>query len=158
MSGHVPGAAIAMAARPAPARSDRRGRPTPMWGRHTWLGGRRRTGGRRAGENDGAFVDLHGAGLFAIVGAIILLNYLDAWFTIFFLSHGAREMNPLVDRLLGLGPWPFVVAKSAGIGLCVAVLSVTKNFRAARAGLAIVLIGYTLLLLWHVRLLGHVPE
>ena len=137
---------------------DRRSRPTPMFSAHTWLGGRRRSGGRRPGEAANAFVDQHGHGVFLVVVAIIALNFLDAWFTTLFLSHGGEELNPLIQQLLDLGTLPFVLCKSVGIGLCVAILTVARNFRFARAGLGIVLIGYGLLLGWHVFLFTHLPD
>lgn len=136
---------------------DRRRMPTPMLSRFTLFGGRRRTGGRRDGEQDGVFVDVHGWVLFSAVLAIVGLNFLDAWFTIFFLSLGGQELNPVIDWVLGKGTWAFIAVKSVGIGVCVAVLTITKNFRIARAGLISVLGGYSALLLWHLHLLRQVP-
>lgn len=123
-----------------------------MFCRHTFFGGRRR-GGRRAEDAHGTFVDVHGHGLFAVVTGIVALNLLDAWFTLLFLSHGGRELNPVVDAILGWGSWPFVLFKTVGIGLCMTFLVLTKNFRAARIGIGIVLVGYLLLLGWHLYLL-----
>lgn len=134
---------------------DRRRRPTPMWSRYALFGGRRRTV-RRAEEREGAFVDVHGPRLLLLVLAIVALNLLDAWFTLLFLAHGGKEMNPFVQQILDLGghPWPFVVFKTIGIGLCCAFLTLTKNFRSARFGLWFVLGGYTVLLGWHLYLLS----
>ena len=137
--------------------SDRRSSPTPMFSRYTWRGGRRRRGGRRPGEDASTFVDMHGGVLFAIVSAVATLNFLDAWFTVYFISYGGMELNPIVDQLLLMGTWPFILAKSIGIGVCVAVLTVTKNFLIAKIGLGIVLVGYSALLGWHLYLLGHIP-
>lgn len=136
-------------------RPDRRRRPTPMLSRYALFGGRRRTV-RRDEEREGAFVDVHGPRLFLLVLTIVALNLLDAWFTLLFLSHGGRELNPFVQRLLdfGGGPWPFLVFKTVGIGLCCAFLTLTKNFRPARFGLWIVFAGYAVLLGWHFYLLS----
>lgn len=125
-----------------------------MFSWHAWFGGRRRAA-RRAEERVGSFVDLHGPALFLVVIGIVALNLLDAWFTLLFLSHGGREMNPVVQALLdlGYGPWPFLVFKTFGIGACVLFLTVTKNFRPARLGMAFVLVGYLVLLGWHLYLL-----
>ena len=100
---------------------------------------------------------MHGGVLFAIVSAVATLNFLDAWFTVYFISYGGMELNPIVDQLLLMGTWPFILAKSIGIGVCVAVLTVTKNFLIAKIGLGIVLVGYSALLCWHLYLLGHIP-
>ncbi len=134
--------------------ADRRGQPTRMWSRHSLLGGRRRTV-RRAAERDGAFVDVHGPRLLSLVLAIVALNLLDAWFTLLFLSHGGKELNPVVQVVLDLGghPIPFLLLKTLGIGAACAFLTLTKNFRCARFGLWFVLAGYSVLLVWHYHLL-----
>ncbi len=50
-------------------------------------------------------------------------------------------MNPAIDMVLQMGlPW-FIATKSLGIGLCVALLTLTKNHRLARVGLGIILVG-----------------
>jgi hypothetical protein len=136
------------------AASDRRQGPTPMFCRYTLLGGRRR-GGRRVGERAACFVDQHGHGLFSALLGIVALNVLDAWFTLYFLSYGGQELNPVVNAVLGLGIWPFVWFKTLGIGACAVFLALTKNFRPARIGLAFVLVGYSLLLGWHLFLLSR---
>ncbi len=140
--------AEASAAHP-PRGVDRRTRPTPFLSRYALYGGRRRSAGRRASDGREVFVDLHGAGLWTVVLAIVALNILDAWFTVFFLSHGGQELNPIIESILHLGTWPFIALKSVGIGLCVAVLTIAKNFRYARLGLGCVLVGYSALLGWH---------
>jgi len=138
--------------------TDRRARPTPMWSRHAIFGGRRRTV-RRAEEREGSFVDVHGHRLFLLVSAIVALNLLDAWFTLLFLSHGGRELNPFVQVVLDLDghPWPFLWFKTFGIGLACAFLALTKNFRPARIGLWFVFGGYSLLLGWHLYLCSWLP-
>ncbi len=137
--------------------TDRR-RQQRLLNRHTLFGGRRR-GPRRVEERIGYIADQHGLGIFLVVVAVALLNILDAFYTMFFLSHGAVEMNPFVDWVLVEGGvWPFIIVKSIGIGVCVSFLTLTKNFPAARIGLLIVLVGYLALFGWHLHLLGMVPE
>ena len=84
-----------------------------MFSRHAFFGGRRRQP-RRAAERDGAFVDVHGLRVFAVVMLIVLLNLADAWFTLLFLSYGGQELNPVVQQVLDLSahPWPAVMASS----------------------------------------------
>jgi hypothetical protein len=123
-----------------------------MFSRHALLGGRR-AGGRRVGEQQAVFVDRHGPGLLAVGLAIVVLNVLDAWFTLLLLSMGGREMNPLVQAILDWSVPAFLLFKTAGIGVCVGFLALTKNFRAARIGMGVVLGGYALLLGWHLYLL-----
>lgn len=133
---------------------DRRRQLTPMLSRYVFRGGRRRAV-RRAEEREGAFVDLHGPGMLLVVLAILALNVLDAWFTLLFLSHGGEELNPFVQAVLDLGghPYPFVLLKTVGVGFACALLMLARNFCAARFGLAFVLVGYTILLGWHLVLL-----
>ena len=134
---------------------DRRS-PQGVLTRHSVLGGRRRVA-RRLGERVGYIADQHGVFLFVAVAAIIVLNILDAFYTMLFLSHGGIEMNPFVDWVLQTGGvWLFLLVKSVGIGLCVGFLTVTKNFTASRVGLVLVLAGYLALLCWHWHLLGYI--
>ena len=86
------------------------------------------------------------------------LNFLDAWFTVLFLSHGGTELNPFVDELLMLGTWPFILVKSLGIGICCVVLTLTRKFWMSRLGLGFVFTGYTLLLGWHLFLLTRLDS
>jgi len=133
--------------------TDRRRRPTPMFSRYTWFGGRRQHV-RRLEDDQEVFVDRYGSGLLLAVLCVVLLNLADAFFTLLFLAHGGQEMNPLVDQVLAYGPRVFILFKTLGIGVCAGFLTLTKNFRAARVGLWIVLIGYSLLLCWHLLLLA----
>lgn len=137
---------------------DRRQRPTPMFSRYVFWGGRRRHV-RRIEERDGAFVDIHGPWALLVVLAVVALNLLDAFFTLLFLSHGGTELNPLVQLVLESEwhPWPFLLLKTIGIGLACGFLIVAKHFRSARWGMAFVLLGYTVLLGWHLFLLQHLP-
>lgn len=130
-----------------------------MFSRHVLWGGRRRAV-RRAGERDGAFVDVHGPAMLFLVLAVVALNLLDAWFTLLFLSHGGTELNPVVQTVLDLGghPWPFLLLKTIGIGAAAAFLAIAKNFWPARCGLVCVLLGYSALLGWHLFLLQQLDR
>ncbi|MFM1871385.1 MAG: hypothetical protein RL398_807 [Planctomycetota bacterium] len=142
----------------ARGRADRR-KPQSLFARQVWFGGRR-VAARRASEREGAIVDSHGPLLLVMALAIVTLNLLDAWFTMLFLSYGGRELNPMVDMLLQMGhhPWPFIILKTLGIGIAVVLLALAKNFRSARFGLALVLLGYTVLLGWHLYLYTHLDS
>jgi len=119
-----------------------------MFSRHALLGGRREAC-RRDDERWGNFVDNHGWVLFMVVSAVLLLSVLDALFTVLFLSYGAVELNPVVAASLDSGLWLFLTMKSLGIGICVTFLTLTKNFKVSRAGLGVVFVGYSALLVWH---------
>ncbi len=134
--------------------ADRRRAPTPMLSRFACVGGRRAVG-RRVAERANIYVDQHGPLLLLVVVWLTALNFLDAYFTFLFLSYGGQELNPVVDHLLTYGPWPFLLAKSVGVGLCVGFLTATKNFLSARIGLGLLTFGYTVLLGWHFYLLSY---
>ncbi len=129
-----------------------------MFSRFVLRGGRRRKV-RREEERDGAFVDIHGAGVLLVVLLIVALNLLDAFFTLLFLSHGGTELNPVVQWVLDSTwhPWPFLLMKTVGIGIACAFLMIAKHFRSARVGMAFVLVGYAVLLGWHLTLLQYLP-
>ena len=130
-------------------RADRRARPTPALSRYSLWGGRRATV-RRAEEREGAYVDRHDWNVVLVVLAVLGFNVIDAAATLFFIKEGAAiELNPVADWLMSLGDHVFVWAKTLGIGLILAFLLVSRNFRAARVGLWIVFAIYALLALYH---------
>lgn len=56
----------------------------------------------------------------------LVLNVLDAIFTILIVTNGGFEVMPVAAWLLGLGPWPFFIAKLAGT--LVALLVMRRYF------------------------------
>ena len=119
-----------------------------MFSRYALRGGRR-AAPRRMAEIEGAYVDIYGSGLFLTVTVIAMLNFLDAFFTVLYLSFGGRELNPVVQQSLDMGmPW-FIAMKSVGIGLCLVFLTMTKNTQFSRFGLAVIFTGYLALICWH---------
>ena len=128
-----------------------------MLSQFAWYDGRR-TRGRRMLERANIYVDQHGPLLLLVVATLTALNFLDAYFTVLFLSYGGQELNPVVDVLLAYGPWPFVLLKSLGVGICVGFLTVTKNFLSARVGLGVLTVGYGTLLGWHFYLLAQLQH
>ncbi|HJP02533.1 MAG TPA: DUF5658 family protein [Planctomycetota bacterium] len=133
--------------------ADRRRRPTARLSRHSFIGGRRRAP-RRAAEVAEAFVDLYDPRLLACVVWIGLMNAFDCFFTLYHLQAGGVELNPVADALLGSGRVGFVLLKSLVITLALLVLCVHRNFRLARTGLWIAALAYTLLVAYHLTLLG----
>jgi hypothetical protein len=131
---------------------DRRNKPTPFLSRYSFLGGRRKHGGARGGEREGAFVDVYSFRLWVILSLVLTLNFLDSHFTLMYLARGGEEGNPIAVLLLGASMATFLIVKALGMGLGTALLCILKNFRNARLGVLFVLIGYQLLLLWHLLL------
>lgn len=133
---------------------DRRQRPTPMFSRFTFVGGRRGDP-RRTSEREGAFVDRYGPGVFFVLLLVLTLNVADAFYTLVYLQRGGQEANPIVQQLLDLGMAPFVAVKCLVIGIAVCLLCVCKNFRYAQLGLKIAVGSYSLLALYHLFLYFH---
>lgn len=132
--------------------SDRRHRPTPFWS--AFLGPRRRHGGRRHGETDRTYVDRFTRRDVVLVIAILVLNVLDALFTLVWVQRGGSEGNPLMAWILELGSSAFLIQKTFVVGLWLLLLVVHKNFRLARLGLWALAGIYSLLILYHLALIG----
>lgn len=114
----------------------------------------RRATVRRSEEAEGAFVDVYGTRLFAILMWVALMNVADSFFTLLHLQSGGSEMNPVADLLLLAGRTEFVVLKSVLIGIALLVLCIHKNFSLARLGLWVAAAAYTLLFAYHLLLFG----
>lgn len=135
---------------------DRRARPTRMVSRYLFTG--RRRGGRRGGEGDLVYVDRPGGWIALAFAAIVGLSLLDAWFTLDLIKSGATEANPVMRAALNLGDRPFVVIKTLMTMVAVGFLCLHKNWPLGRLCLGISLVGYSVLILYHLyaqRAIGH---
>lgn len=91
-----------------------------------------------------------------IAFAIIVLNLLDAMFTLVYTQGGlAREANPLLDHVLAGSPVGFVLVKLALVSLGVALLWRWRHRATACLGLVAGGVAYASLLLLH---LSAVPS
>ena len=127
---------------------DRRIQPTPMLSRFLLFG--RRRGGRRAGETENIYVDRPGGWVIVAFGALTILSVADAWFTLYALSKGAVEANPIMLAALSLGTAGFVVVKTVVTLLGGAFLCLHKNWALGRVCLWLALAGYGAITAWHV--------
>ena len=89
---------------------DRRKRPTPFLSRYSFSGGRRMTGG----EEGVSFYDRYHLLTWIVLTLFLVLNVLDAHFTLIYLQRGGEEANPIVAALLGSGISVFIAFKSFG--------------------------------------------
>jgi hypothetical protein len=131
---------------------DRRNRPTPFLSAYSFKGGRRKSGGRRPDEVGETFVDVYPAWVWILLTLFLILNLLDAHFTLIYLQRGGEEGNPVAVQLLAQGMGSFIGVKAAGVSLGAAVFCVLANFRNGRIGVIIALSFYQLLLLYHAAL------
>jgi len=110
----------------------------------------RRRGGRRADENH-LPIDWHGPYLLFLAITILLLNVLDAFFTLTLLTAGAREANPVIAFVLEQHPKLFAITKMGltGVGVLVLVaVARARLFNVMRVGslLHAVFAGYVTLI------------
>lgn len=133
---------------------DRRSRPTPPVSRYVFFGGRRR-GVRRTGDARAVYVDRIGTTISILLVSTFLFHCLDALFTLGHLSRGGKEMNPLMDQLLRIGPGTFIAGKLGLAGFCLCFLGLHQNFRLVKPGIAGLFLVYAGLVGYHVLLLSH---
>ncbi|MBS1123023.1 MAG: hypothetical protein H6Q90_5251 [Deltaproteobacteria bacterium] len=82
--------------------------------------------------------------------AVVILNLVDALFTIVYTSSGvAVESNPLMSGLLGSSPLLFMIAKLGLVSLGVLLLWRLRDRRAAAYGLLATGTAYVTLIAYH---------
>jgi len=90
-----------------------------------------------------------------VVASILVMNLIDAAFTIGWTSAGlATEANPLLDHVLARSPVLFMVAKLALVSLGIFLLFRLRKRRLAIAGLFACGCVYISLLVYHVSRLS----
>jgi hypothetical protein len=85
--------------------------------------------------------------------AIIVLNLIDAFFTLRHVSHGAEELNPLMDVLLSTSSGRFVVVKHLLVSLCVLGILLRSREKLARFALGLATFLFAGLAIYHTALL-----
>jgi hypothetical protein len=82
----------------------------------------------------------------SLIIQFVYLQFLDLLTTLAFLSHGEREMNPLVARMLQAHPvWGLLAVKIFAIGLAVYCLAARRHRLLGRANLF-----YAVLIAWNI--------
>lgn len=134
---------------------DRRVRPTPMVSKYLFRG--RRKGARRDGEAAYSYVDRPGAWMMAAFVCIVGLSLLDAFYTLDLLTRGATEANPVMKLALEVSDEAFVVIKTVITILGAGFLCLHKNWPLGRLCLVVALVGYSVLLGYHMYAQVVVP-
>lgn len=94
--------------------------------------------------------------LMVVAGAVVVLNLLDAIFTILYTHVGlATESNPLMHTVLNAHPVVFMLAKLGLVSLGVLLLWRLRHRRSAVAGLFAVSTAYAMLLFYHLSAVPH---
>lgn len=117
------------------------------------LFGRRRSIRRRTDRKTHIYVDLYGHYLLISLLLIILLSVLDAYFTIFHIEKGAREINPFMNFLIGYGNVHFFIIKYILTALGLILLCIYKSLLIARILIICVLFFYLTVFANHIYLI-----
>ena len=115
--------------------------------------GRRRSIRRKKDRKTHIYVDVYGHYLLLSLLLIILLSVLDAYFTIFHVEKGAREINPLMDFLLGYGNTSFFIIKYILTALGLMLLCIYKSLVISRTVIICLLFFYLTVFANHVFLI-----
>ena len=131
--------------------------------RSLWRGNfaRRRIAPRRHTERFVVVTDWFHAQWLAVAIGILLLCTVDALFTLHLISHGATEINPLMDPLVrGTGRafayWKFGLT-AMGVVLLTLLARLRVFGRAVGVILYVVLAGYAVLVGYELFLLRNIP-
>ena len=106
------------------------------------------------------FVDQYSPKLFAAIVVILFLCVLDALLTLFLLSNGAYETNPVMAYLLNIGPYTFYFTKYAitiiaTFGLFVFRSMVIQKFNLSVHSLIYFVVGlYFMVISWELYLVS----
>jgi len=104
---------------------DRRKRKVPPM-KYLIFGGRREKNRRDTDDHGFIFVDRYNPKYLVVIIGIMILSLSDALFTLYFIGHGAQEVNPLMNHLLNISPWLFLATKflltSFGV-ICILIFS-----------------------------------
>ncbi len=98
-------------------------------------------------------MDRYGHYLFLSLLIIVLLSVFDAYFTMFHVEEGAREINPLMNFLIGYGNIYFFTIKYALTVVGLFILCVYKNLFIVRATILFVIFLYVTVLANHILLI-----
>lgn len=131
--------------------------------RSLWRGNfeRRRVAPRRSNERHAVVTDWFHPQWLAIAISVLLLSLSDAILTLTLISHGASEVNPLMDPLVRGTGHSFAYWKMGLTAMGVVVLTVLARLRiggqAVGNVLYAVLAGYIVLVTYELSLLRSLP-
>jgi len=106
---------------------DRRARPTSPFTIQSLVGSRRRYR-RREDARKYFFVDIYSSSSVAVLLVTLVLSIVDAFLTLRLVGGGVRELNPVMDCFLRLGPFPFIMAKWFMTAFGLITLLILKNY------------------------------
>lgn len=84
---------------------------------------------------------------------VLILSLLDVKFTLYHLSRGAIEVNPLMLYLLSNGVVVFILGKLVITILALGVCYKYYHLVLTQLGLNVIIVVYTVLLIYHIRII-----
>jgi len=111
---------------------------------------------------DGVMVKDRDSRIFAKIVFVLLLSILDGYFTLYLLSHGAAEINPIMAFFVRFGKWPFFIAKYLLTAFSVIVLLLPSQLRLfgyqiPRNAIFLTIVGlFEVVILWELYLIFFV--
>jgi hypothetical protein len=99
------------------------------------------------------YVDRYGHRLLVALLLIVLFSVLDAYFTIFHVEKGAREINPFMSFLIDSGDIYFFAIKYILTALSIFLLCIYKNLLVVRVLIPSIVFIYVAVLAHHVSLI-----
>lgn len=151
-----------------PSKSERRRRFDRRQGRMIipnkyWLIGRR-SGVRREEDRKKSYkIDRHSLDTLTAILLIVVLSILDAMLTLFLVSHGAAEVNPIMAYFLNHGPLAFFSVKYVLTCASVLVILVHAHYYLFRTKvrvktlLVVFAIPLALVVKWELYLMLFIP-
>jgi hypothetical protein len=106
---------------------DRRAKPTSPFAIRS-LAGTRRSYRRKEDARKYFFVDLYSPLSVSVLVFTLTLSIVDAFLTMRLVGEDARELNPVMDFFLKLGPVQFTMAKWFLTALGLTALLILKNY------------------------------
>ena len=132
---------------------DRRRAPTPIIGRYTLWGGRRRKTRRHGDKKDHIIVDLYSTRLLVAVLFLLSLSCLDAFLTLELINKGVvYESNPVMAFFLDKGIIQFSLIKFTITSLSLIVMCLFKNVNITRICLPVIINIYLIIVVYELYL------
>ena len=113
--------------------------------------GRRQDLRRASDKHRFVLYDRYSPKIFAAIMTILFLSVLDAFFTLYLISNGSTELNPIMAYALKSGPFTFFAVKYGLTGMAVVIFLLLKNTYIRKLGLYT-----TSLFSWVIALFGAV--
>ena len=127
-------------------------------------GGRREKIRRQDDTRRIFYVDHYSPGLFFTIVSILFLCALDALLTLYLLSHGGNETNPVMVYFLKFGPFTFFACKYLLTIIPVIILLMFRNIVlrmikiSTRSVLHILAVFYLVVIVWELYLISNVAH